>query len=550
MINPFSGFLQPPTQSSPLAGAAQHMLALSERQRQHGQDQQRALENSQQHALAQRGATRADAQLALQQGEQAHRFTAEEQKQVEGLLAEYQDAEDQGDQVRLSRASQMLKRFGMDVSQAQKPAPLPGQLLPDVQAFTGEKPPIDGVVKEEMASREALRAKNAAPEQDLSQEDFESQLVNGSAPGPSRYEEGGKTTDEFKAMLPQSAEEPTDLGEVDSPAFKAAAETEGGVIDLDKESPTPLQIGQLPKVQAAQGQEAPQGPPPRLPGQLLPTVVSKGGKQLYESTGPSGRWAPMVSGVFDQFVQHENPEMAAAGKRAQSLATKLISVDGYSPKDAIKEAGTYLNGEANRITGLERTKIGSRRAGGTGGGSTVVGDAALTGKELAVLGDDAQQLMLSITAKPEYQKVKVMDDVLDGAESALQSDDPVRQQQAISDIMRARSGLTVRKDEEASLRNSAGLWEGLMSKLTQQAGYGLTQDYRQSLAQAIAAQRAINQQVRSRIASETKQFYITTRTTSDTDTGSRATQVRRNAGGIDKMLSRSAGSDPNADLDR
>ena len=566
MINPFASFLQPQFRTLEGAPSFGEIESIGRGRR---QDAQRALENTQQHALAQRGATRADSQLKLQQDEQSHRFTADEQKQVEGLLAEYQDAEDQGDQVRLSRATQMLKRFGMDVGQegsmdpraqaftGQKPKPLPGQLLPNVQAFTSEKPSFeDDVVKTEMASREALKARNGQEIPELSQEDFESQLINGATEGPSRYEEAGKTTDEFKAMLPQSPDEPEDLGDVDDPAFKAAANAEGGVIDLDKEDPAPLQVGQLPKVATA---EAPQvaassaQPPPRLPGQLLPTVISKGGKQLYESTGPSGRWAPMVSGVFEPFTQHENPEMAQAAKMAQRHVQQLIAVDGMAPKEAIKEGMTYLQAEANRISQTERTKIGSQRRGGGGGGSSVVGDAALTGKELAALGDDAQQLMLSITAKPEYQKVSTMDDVLNGAESALQSNDPLRQQQAISDIMRARSGLTVRKDEEQSLKNAMGLWEGILANLSQKSGYGLTEDYRRSLGGAISQQRAINQRIRARIAAETKQFYLQTRTTSDNDTGSRASQVRRNAGAVEGMLSRGGAApvaDPNADLDR
>ena len=99
----------------------------------------------------------------------------------------------------------------------------------------------------------------------------------------------------------------------------------------------------------------------------------------------------------------------------------------------------------------------------------------------------------------------------------------------------------------ASLKNSQGLWQGLLDNLSQKSGYGLTEDFRRSLQQALTTQRAINQRIRRKVAEETKRFYLKTRTTSDTDTGSRAAQVRRNADAVGEMLGRS-GADPNADL--
>jgi hypothetical protein len=559
-MNPFSGFLQPQN-NRPLQGLAttQDLLRVNQGQKEMAQ---RKLENEQQNA-------RANSYLALQQGDQAHRWGAEEQKQVEGLLAEYQDAEDQGDPVRLSRAAQMLKRFGMDVGQKQAPdlraftgeAALPAVKKSPVnlQDFTGQPPnPIDAAVQQELQSREALRERNmagdqAAGEQNLSPEEWERQFISG-APEPDGASPSGepdiaghlKSVGPLKALKlntaeeqerASSAEKPMDMGDVDSPEFKQAAAQEGGVIDLDAEDPTPLQVGQ------PQGGSQPVPQPRRLATQLLPTVISKGGKQLYESTGPSGRWSPMVQGVFQPFLEHGNPEIASAAKRAQQMSAKLTEVDGVAPKDAIKLGMDYLKGEAALIVGLERTKLGTkpRGMGGIGSGGSM-GSVPLTGKDMAALGDDAQGLMLAITAKPEYQKVSVMDDVLNGAEAALASGDPLRQQQAISDIMRARSGLTVRKDEESGLRNAAGLWEGIKARLSQEAGYGLTQDYQKALSGALTAQRAINQRIRKRIAEETRQFYLKTRTTSDADTGSRAQQVRRNSEAIEGMLSRDGAS--------
>lgn len=552
-MNPFSAFLQPVQQRSPLQGAAETVQNLSRMDFARKQEDNRVREASLDN-------TRADQYLKLQQGDLAHRFNELDQKKLMALTEAYKLAEDQGDQVQMSRALQDLKAFGgADVSQGgTKPAPaLPGQLLPSVQIagggapndFTGTAPkdepdlsqedfeaqltgegknPIDQAAATELSTRDKLRARNETAEPDIAGH------LKSVAP--------------LKALKLNTPEQQASQGsDLTDPGTQSAGSVPASeVMDLDAP-------GALPKVaketQSAAPQVAGERRIPQLPGQSLPTVISKGGKTIYESTGPSGRWQPMVASVFEPLAQNQNPEVAQAAKNASDLAQRLVAVDGVSPKDAIEFAAKRFEAEAGRIINLERTKLGSKPRGGGAGGSAV-GDAALTGKELALLGDDAQQLMLSITAKPEYQKVSVMDDVLNGAESALQSNDPLRQQQAISDIMRARSGLTVRKDEEQSLKNAAGLWEGLRANLSQKSGYGLTEDYRNSLAQAITAQRAINQQIRRRIAQETKQFYITTRTTSDTDTGSRATQVRRNAGGVEKMLSRSAGGDPDADLDQ
>ena len=533
MINPFSGFLQPPTRQSPLEGAPEFMMALSERKRQQGLDAQRKLENDQQFGLAQQGARRADAQLKLQQDDQAHRFTAEEQKQVEGLLAEYQDAEDQNDgspraQVRLSRVSQMLKRFGMDMApkggmdpRAQVftggVKPLPGQLLPQVatkmdpraQAFTGgtssQPNPIGDAVNTELASREALRARNGQEAPDLSQEDFESQLINGSTSGPSRYEEAGKTTDEFKAMLPQSPDEPEDLGDVDDPAFKAADAAErGGVIDLDKEDPAPLQVGQLPKVTTAEAPQvaSAQQPPPRLPGQLLPTVISKGGKQLYESTGPSGRWAPMVSGVFEPFTQHENPEVAAAAKRAQQLAVKLVSTDGYSPKDAINAGKEYLTGSENRISQTERTKIGSRRLGGAPGG-TPGKFQALGPKE-----DRAESIKLYITeSRGAVGKLNESDRLLAQAEALANSPDPALQRNAVDVLVQSRSGATVSERERARYDQLDGAITGIANYMSRLGGGAVDPQYMKKIKMVIAEQRRINSVTREEVAADLEEAY-------------------------------------------
>lgn len=524
MINPFASFLQPQFRTLEGAPSFGEIESIGRGRR---QDAQRALENTQQHALAQQGAKRADSQLKLQQDDQAHRFTADEQKQVEGLLAEYQDAEDQGDQVRLSRATQMLKRFGMDVGQkgGMDPRaqaftggvkPLPGQLLPQVatkmdpraQAFTGAAPeeadlsqedwekqfigeggnPIDQAIETELATREKLRANNAVEEPDIA--------GHLASVGPLKA---------LKLNTPeqQAASGTTDLGSVDDPAFKAAADSE--VIDLDKEDPAPLQVGQLPKVATA---EAPQAaasgaqPPPRLPGQLLPTVISKGGKQLYESTGPSGRWAPMVSGVFEPFTQHENPEMGAAAKRAQAYAQQLIAADGVAPKEAIKAGMDYLQGEATRLTNLERTKIGSKPKYGTSSG--VPGKfQALGPKE-----DRAESIKGYITeSRGAVGKLNESDRLLAQAEALANSKDPALQRNAIDILVQSRSGATVSDRERARYDQLDGAISQAQNYIARWSGGPLDPQYVNKIKMVIAEQRRINASTREEVAADLEEAY-------------------------------------------
>jgi len=500
-MNPFSGFLQPQN-NRPLEGLAttQDLLRVVQGNK---EMVQRQLENTQQNA-------RANDYLKLQQGDQAHRFGAEEQKQVEALLAEYQDAEDQGDPVRLSRAAQQLQRFGMDVGQKK---------APDLRAFTGEQSlpsvpknpviaatapvtptnlgdfrqsqPIDSVVSDELKSRDALRARS--PEADLSQEDFESQLINGTQ-APGRYEEAGKTTDEFRKMLPQA---PEDLGDVDDPAFKAAAAQEGGVIDLDAENPQPLQIG-------GTAQPAPQSPAQapqqrnRLATQLLPTVISKGGKQLYESTGPSGRYAPMVSGVFEPFLQHENPEIGSAAKRAQAMATKLIEVDGVAPKEAIKMGMDYLNGEANRVIGLERTKLGSRpRLGGSGGGGLMGKTQDIA--ESAQLYDD--------NARSEAAKIQEEDRQYESIEAAATSGDPALQRDAVNQLLKIRSGTAVTAAEDARISQINGLVAQVQDRLGRWTGGAMTPEMARTIQQIVSLKRQVSQAKIKRIYEHQAKLY-------------------------------------------
>lgn len=506
-INPFSGFLSPaPPQDLGLLTVRDLATRVTQRDLEAQRRKEVAADDS-----------RANSYLKIQQDEQGHRFAKEGQKEVEQLLAEYQDAEDQGDPVRLARVTQQLKRFGMDVGQK-----------PDLRSFTGERAlpkapvnlreftgqdqianPIDEAIQTELSSRDALRARNAQPETDLPQEDFEAQLISGSQGAPSRYEQDGRTTDEFRKMLPQSPEEETvDLGDVDSPQFQAAAQAEAQDLG-DVDSPEFQAAAQaeakglptqgLPRVQSAQG-DAPVAR--RLPTQSLPTVISKGGKQLYESTGPSGRWAPMVSGVFEPFASHENPEIAAAARRAQSVSSKLIEVDGIPPKEAIKIGMDYLQSEATRLTNLERTKIGSKpKYAGTGAGTGILGPKEDRAESIDKYGDNIETAI-------QHAGIPSSNEKLTAAENAIMSEDPALQKDALKLLLQARSGLTVSEGERRSYTGIDGLLPMVQNQLLGWAGQPMSPTTRKSLLSIIRNMRSVNAKTIQSITAREKRRYL------------------------------------------
>ncbi len=509
-MNIFSGFLQPPQQRSPLAGAGEFVNDISRLNLSRQQEKNRVAEAATDNA-------RADQYLKLQQTDQASRLTQQDQKQVEALLAEYTDARNSGNPGRLHDAEQMLKRFGMDVSPGARAPSLQGSLPSpaSLQALSGQPVEADlsqeefeqkliggeagaysDIEQTELASRDALRQRNAVEEPDIA-----GHLKSVGPLKPLKLNYGGDET--------------VDMGDVDSPEFKKAARDEA-----------------RPELKNTA--------PPRLAGGL-PTVISRGGKTLYESTGPSGRWSPMVQGVFQPFTSHANPDIGAAAERAQQVTAKLIEVDGVAPKDAIKMGMDYLNGEANRITNLARTELGTRPKYSGGGGAAVP-----SMKERKPFNDEMNRTYMQF-------KSEKLDEQFQGYNAgigAIGSANTASQYDALNRLIQARSGLTVSDKERSIYNNLAGKWEGLVKEFNLLSGGALPATYKAQLKQLMTEARQAVVEEKERRAQAAANFYRAKTRGADPegveqDAQAVADAIRMGAGGGPAPA---AGGDPNADL--
>ena len=444
----------------------------------------------------------------------------------------------------MSRALQDLKAFGgadvseggMDPRAAQftggKLPPLPGQLLPDVtqgkpEAFTGTKPegvnPIGDAIQTEMATRGKLRSRTEAP--DLSQEDFEADLIANSKSIPESPEE--------PPPLPGQALPPVERTTAGPQAASATSE----VIDLDTDFPEPLRIGEASQPTAPRPAGQPNQPAP-LTSNLPPVRISKGGKSIYESTGPSGRWEPMVKGVFEPFLAHQDPQIAAAANRAQAISTKLIGVDGVAPKEAIKMGMEYLQGEATRITNLQRTEMGTRpKYFGGGGGSGVMGKKQDAAESIRGYIKDGQ------TAT---SKLGESDRLLQQAEALANSPDPALQRNAIDILVQSRSGATVSDRERARYDQLDGAISQAQNFIARWTGGPLDPEYVNKIKMVIAEQRRINQVTREEIATDLTEAYAAQNEGKIQDP--KVFERRKKA--VTSAIKRgdSGGEDPNADL--
>lgn len=480
-MNPFSAFLQPvsrplqaPDVFSELGRADMQRKDLAERQRE-----------ADQHNATQQG------YLKLQQDQQSHKFAEEDRNEVEGLIKEYQDAVARGEPQGIQDAIQKLKRFGLDVTQqaAQEQAgatnkskgtsisPFTGMPFMPHNPFTAEQSAVsDGTASS------GVRANDPNDDQLLDQSEFENKLIGEASGAPERMESGGQTTEEGKAylqrILPQGPAEP-DPGDEGR---------NGRVMDLD-----------APELPAAQETETHQ-----LPG-MLPVIVSKGGKELYRS-GQAGRWSPLISSVFGPLAEQGDPASMEAGKRAQAMAEKLVTVDGISPSQAIEMAKGMYEKDLDRNAAFMRAQAvaKAKRPGGAGGG--------FSGKTDDTLNDDLDKVRTMWVNSAGYKKMEENAGQLDDAEAGLLSPDGVSQNNALATLRRIQSGMTLNAQEMRDFSNAAGALENLKKQFSSFLGQGqLPDEYKRQVQGVIARMRQTINQRMERGAQEAYDYWMKSR---------------------------------------
>lgn len=248
----------------------------------------------------------------------------------------------------------------------------------------------------------------------------------------------------------------------------------------------------------------------------------------------------MVSGVFEPFTAHENPEIGSAAKRAQAMAAKLIEVDGVAPKDAIKLGMDYLNGEANRVINLERTKLGTRpKWSGTG----VPGKfQALGPKE-----DRAESINVYIgRAQTALGRLNESDRLLAQAEALANSKDPALQRNAIDVLVQSRSGATVSDRERTRYDQLDGALAQAQNYVSRWSGGQLDPSYVSKIKMIIAEQRRINASTREETAADLEEAYA-----AQNEGKVDAPILQRRKVALGKTIRRgdTTPADPNSDLD-
>ncbi len=447
-INPFSfaPFMQvPQVNSGPGWGVLPGILAEQRRFK------QAQLENEQSN-------TRANAALKLQQDYQSRKFEQEDKSELEGLIAEFQAAEDQGDMVTYDRVRQKLQRMGLDVSSAG-------------------------------AARASLAQQPEAQSPELSQQDFEAQLTKG-------YE-ADETPEDFEQSLVSGRSEPQ-APEGDDPSY-------GKVVDLLKGKRPRLSTQPLPQVSVAQPAPGEQATPqanvrPLATQRLGGDVIRKGGKAIYASNAEGfGRSSPIVAAAFEPFLKSEDPEVAALAKQSSDYAAKLVQADGVPQAKAIQEGVRFFESRLQDLNQLRRTKIGSRRPIGGGGGGA---PAWVPGKSKNLSPENFMRM-----ANQRLGAVNKSDQVLSQAEAAINSSNPAVQRDAIRQLVQARSGAAVSDKERANYDALEGQVVRLKEWASRLTGDAVDPDFVRSLHEIIATQRGINERSKRDIAREHAEMY-------------------------------------------
>lgn len=470
-MNPFSAFLQPinrPIQAPDVFGE------LSNLAQQRKEMKERARESDQNNAI-QKG------YLQVQQDNQSHQFAKQDQDMVEGVLKEYQDAVARGEPQQIQDAIQKMKRFGLDVNQAEAPKALDKST--SISPFTGlpfqTHDPMqadDPGAVGDGTSMTGVRANDPNSNRLLGQKEFEDQLIGDSSARPETMESGGETTPEGRGYIERTA--PRSAGE-SMGADPGDAGRNGNVMDLDAESqPTGPSPGASPQMA------------PGLPG-MLPMVVSRQGKELYRS-GQNSRWSPLVQGVFGSLAEQQDPKAAAAGKRAQALAEKLVGVDGVSPEQAIKFAMDAYEKDLTRMSAELRTAVGAKARGGSSA-------AQREPSESPHIYDAAARTQAATIQKEDVKYASL--------EDKLNSGDPGQQRDALNELYTIRAGTAVSAAEDNRVAGIVSMLDKWRNRFQQWTGGPMSPDMLRAMQEIVASKREINRDMVEQIYNHQADVY-------------------------------------------
>lgn len=513
-MNPFSAFLQPRNNAIQVPNTFGDLSALAQNRK---ELKERAREADQNNAVAQ-------GYLGIQQKNQEHQFAEKDRSEVEGLIAEYQDAVARGEPQGIENAVQKMKRFGLDVGPEAEKLP-PGAVRDEKGNLTTRSPftglpfgpqnPMNlqqGAVSDD-GTPSGVRANDPNDDHELSQKEFEDRLI-GDTMADSGIE-NSRTDGGFQQPGSRPMPDPGDEGR------------NGNVMDLDGASGGTGAPQAAPQAaQQTQSQSTPRG----LPG-MLPLIVSRQGKELYR-TGGQGRWSPLVQGVFGPLTTQGDANAQAAGKKAQALAEKLVTVDGISPADAIDIAHKMYEKDLDRNAAFSRAQVVAR--------SKASGQPDRTQD---TLNDDLDKVRTMWVNSAGYKKMEEQAGQLDDAEAGLMSPDGVSQNNALATLRRIQSGMTLNATEMRDFQSAAGELEALRTRFSRLLGEGqLPDEYRRQVQNVMQQMRQTIQNRMQRGAQEAYDYWMQSRN------GRAAPGVIQQKG---KALKESlGGKDPNADLDQ
>ena len=219
-------------------------------------------------------------------------------------------------------------------------------------------------------------------------------------------------------------------------------------------------------------------------------------------SGPTGRSAPIVAQVFDQFTQSPDAQVAQLAKEAQQYGARLMSVDGMTQQEAIKASVDFFQKRLAELNNLRRTELGAnpRRQLGGGASTGVLGPKEDRAESIDKYGDNIEQAI-------QHSGIPSSEEKLTAAENAIMSDDPALQKDAIKALLQARSGLTVSEGERRSYAMMDGAFDYAKNTLSGWTGKPISEQTRKSILAIIQNMRKVHGATKKQITEREVRRY-------------------------------------------